>query len=61
MDRPNQVSGLGMLSMMLALAGMLFGVSQTEGWTLRTSANMAKSSTGFGSTGATRPANERAF
>lgn len=37
MNRSNKVSGLGMLSIMLALAGMLIGVSQTDGWMMRTS------------------------
>ncbi len=39
MDQPRQVSGVGMLSIGVALAAMLVAVSQTDGWRLRTSAD----------------------
>ncbi len=55
MNRSNQVSGLGMLSIMLALAGMLIGVSQTEGWMMRTSANKAQPALTVSKASLTRP------
>lgn len=56
MDRSKQVSGVGMLSIGLALAGMLVAVSQTDGWKLRTSADAAKSTLISNKTVISRPA-----
>lgn len=56
MNRSNQVSGLGLLSIMLAAAGMLIGISQTEGWTMRTAASVGQSTLTFGKATVGRPA-----
>ncbi len=45
MRQSNRVSGLGYLSIMLAMLGMIVSVSQTDGWKLRTTGAFAASST----------------
>jgi hypothetical protein len=45
-----------MLSIMLALAGMLIGVSQTEGWTMRTTANTSQPAMTLNKANLIRPA-----
>lgn len=44
-----------MVSIMLALAGMLIGVSQTEGWTMRTTAKAAQPAMTLSKTNLIRP------
>lgn len=56
MNRSNKVSGLGMLSIALALAAMLIGVSQTDGWMMRTTANMTQPVLSLSKATLTRPA-----
>ncbi len=45
MRQSNRVSGLGYLSIMLAMLGMIVSVSQTDGWKLRTTGAFGARST----------------